>query len=271
MGVGDINRKRTATDFLLTTTSSVNGDPEASGLTDQVDNVVLKDDDRELELIRQILVNVHSQYFSQLPSHIPDVKQIITEYKESVLQNVSITFSGIIPVGLLPEKFELWRLARMFGATCSESIISGITHLITFRTDTDKVLRAVEAGLIIVRPEWLLQCFREWQHVDEAPYLVKKLPPPKDVYLSPEDVRAMNAELAELEDGDKAESDEEDDDKAESDKEDDDKVFLDEEDEFLMLNPPPSKRVKEKDRLSSSVTLSDSEDSFIKELEDDLL
>lgn len=107
-----------------------------------------------------------------------DVKRIVDERRKSVLSGVSLVFSGIIPIGLSPHHFELWRLAETFGALCETKITPSTTHLISLRNDTDKVLQAVEAGVRVVRPEWLLNCFKTWTHVTIDEFLLKDLPSP---------------------------------------------------------------------------------------------
>lgn len=216
MGVGDVNRT-SPPHFLLADTevkpeADTKIEPPASlsslGIQARVGDIIKEDVDEELPLIAGILSEVHKTFFDQLASPDsapPDVKEILDARKRTALAGTSLAFSGIIPTGMPPERFELWRLATMFGASCSSAVQPGsTTHLITFRTDTDKVLQAVEAGdIAIVRPDWLLRCFREWRRVPEQEYRLASLPPPRGLdvgSLDPEDLLAMNRELAELDD-----------------------------------------------------------------------
>lgn len=225
MGVGDINRTSPpgTPHFLLSettpspapkpseaTTSAESAELSSSlGIQAHVKDIIKDDVDEELPLIAGILSKVHEQFFSQLLDSVPDtkppdVKEILDSRKRATLSGVHLTFSGIIPTGMPPERFELWRLATIFGASCASTIQPGTTtHLVTFRTDTDKVLQAIEAGNIaIVKPDWLLRCFREWKRVSETGYHLANLDlisRPKPKGLDPDDLLAMNRELAELE------------------------------------------------------------------------
>ena len=158
-----------------------------------------------------------------------------------------------------PTHFELWRLAEMFGARCNTAITHDTTHVISFRNDTDKVLQAMEAGIAVVKPEWLLACLKLWSKIQAKDYLLDR-PPSRplsdqdsiisDLEFDPAELQAMNDELAELEGS------------------------LDESDEEVELEVPSSKRHKS-DRSQSSDSLScsavSSDDSFVEELERGLL
>jgi len=180
VGVGDINRgKLPQTTFLLSEDQENSDENSELGVERKVDEITTEDNDRELEVIQRLLEQIHERFFaSKIP--ITDVKKIVMEHRKSVLRGVFITFSGIIPMGLTPEKFELWRLAIMFGAKCYVGVDEKTTHLITIRRDTDKEVRALEmGGVVMVRPEWLLQCMREWRQVEEKSFLLADLSAPR--------------------------------------------------------------------------------------------
>lgn len=187
-------------------------------------------DDQQLSFVLSKLVEAHQAYFEALdgaaaedsrkPTEIPDIKAILDSMRSQCLRDCHICFSGIIPLGMPPEHFELWRLAEMFGARCTADIIAGqTTHLISLRTDTDKVLRAVEMGGVnVVTPGWLFACLKSWSHVDEDSFLVKDLPPPhggghssrnSSASLNYDDLAAMHDEVADAlsSDADDAQSD----------------------------------------------------------------
>ena len=163
---------------------------------------------------------MHAEFFKlyRTTGSLPDIKEIVDARRKTVLAGVAIVFSGIIPLGLPPDRFELWRLAEMFGATCDTSIWCGTTHVISFRSDTDKVMQAVEAGIPVVKPDWLLACFRQWQRVPVEGFVVEGIqsrPPSEhelsigsDVEFDPAELQAMNDELAELEQSYDSDSDE---------------------------------------------------------------
>jgi RNA polymerase II subunit A-like phosphatase len=160
-----------------------------------------------------------------------------------------------------PTHFELWRLAEMFGAHCNTTITNETTHIISFRNDTDKVIQAIEAGIFVVKPEWLLACLKLWSKIPIKDYLLDR-PPSRplsdqdsinsDFEFDPAELQAMNDELAELEES----FDEED-------KEEEEEEEEEEEDK----GEPSSKRLKS-DRSHSVIS---SNDSFVEELERDLL
>jgi len=70
----------------------------------------------------------------------------------------------------LKHSFELWRLAQSFGATCHQSTNPSITHVISSRSDTEKVRFALQNKIKIklVRPEWLIRSCNEWNKFDES-------------------------------------------------------------------------------------------------------
>ncbi len=172
------------------------------GVQDHTLSVVARDDDDELARIRTILLGVHREYFALLAGQSPtaagdalSVTSIIRRRKASVLSGCILAFSGIFPVGAPLERFELWRLAQMFGAICQEGVLLPapqedcpegeqaaprlITHLVAVRSDTEKVRKALRAAKEttgeppkIVRPEWLHACFKEWAAVPVDAYLI---------------------------------------------------------------------------------------------------
>ena len=166
--------------------------------------------------------DIHAEFYGHAADGTRDVKAIIRSRREKVLEGVTIVFSGVIPRGLRAESFELWRLSEMFGATCSHEI-AGATHLVTIRNDTDKVLQAMEAGLHIINPQWLLDSLKFWKKMDETPYAIMNLPKKRrrrestseelisdDALLfDPEDLQSMEEELRQIEDSSSSDDDEE--------------------------------------------------------------
>ena len=201
VGIGDINRgKLPQTTFLLSEDQENSDENSELGVKKKVDEITREDNDRELKVIQRLLEQIHERFFaSEVP--ITDVKQIVVEHRRAVLKGASIAFSGIIPIGLAPEKFELWRLATMFGAECCANVDEKTTHLITIRRDTDKVFQALEmGGIIMVRPEWLLQCMREWRWTDEKKFLLTDVAvarsPRKTPFSKKYSVESLEGEMA---------------------------------------------------------------------------
>ena len=50
--------------------------------------------------------------------------------KKNVLRGVNILFSSVIPLGQAPEKTEIWKQARSFGAECWHDLTSEVTHVV---------------------------------------------------------------------------------------------------------------------------------------------
>lgn len=155
----------------------------------------------------QILESIHTQFFNKFAhSGTADVKMIVDERRRAVLSGASLVFSGLIPLGIPAHNFELWRLAVAFGANCSQSITAETTHVISIRNDTDKVLQAVERGIRVVKPDWLISCFKKWSLLPAEDFLIHDLPPPKasdeftddcaDEGVDPIHLRMIEAELA---------------------------------------------------------------------------
>lgn len=319
VGVGDINRTSVPSPprFLLSETEEArpeSAEPDGEtkselslpslkeeeqpssplGIQNHVKEIIKDDVDEELPLIADILDKVHETFFSRLANSgpgfaMPDVKEILEARKRTVLSGVNLAFSGIIPTGMPPERFELWRLATMFGASCSPTVRPGhTTHLITFRTDTDKVLQAIEAGNIsIMRPDWLLRCFREWKRAPEKEHHLANLPLPSPFHgsgpgtLDPDDLLAMNRELAELDDGndsDDSTGDADEDGPPRSQSTDqmegtngDIYTHNNNYDSYDESEPQPKRRQLDSSDLPDDAELESDDDSFVKKLEQDLL
>lgn len=172
IGVGDLNRAKDKVDFLL------HGESNPTGIEGHTEAVIVNDSDEELMFIAKILQSIHGQFFDQLTrSSTADVKDIVDGRRRGVLSNVSLVFSGLIPLGMPPDAFELWRLALIFGAQCRDAVTSETTHVISIRHDTDKVVQAVEHGIPVVKPDWLIGCFKQWALLPIQPFLLRDLPP----------------------------------------------------------------------------------------------
>lgn len=177
IGVGDLNRAKdkvvvAAADFLL------HGESNPTGIEGHTEAVIVNDSDGELIFIAKVLQSIHDQFFDQLTrSGTADVKTIVDGRRRDVLSNVSLVFSGLIPLGMPPDAFELWRLALIFGAQCRDTVTAETTHVISIRHDTDKVMQAVEHGIPVVKPDWLIGCFKQWALLPIQPFLLGDLPP----------------------------------------------------------------------------------------------
>ncbi|KAL1920768.1 uncharacterized protein VTP21DRAFT_11403 [Calcarisporiella thermophila] len=145
---------------------------------------VLVDDDQELSRLMNLLKTVHQRFYEAHEAWVnktalfedqskPDVKNIISDLKSRVLQNVHILFSGVIPLEQNPKYSEIWQLANSFGAQCWLELNPRVTHVVAARPGTAKVNAARKReGVAIIRPEWLIDSINRWERQDEARYFL---------------------------------------------------------------------------------------------------
>jgi hypothetical protein len=84
---------------------------------------------------------------------------------------VHLVFSGIIPknTGLPAEMHPTWQQAELFGASISNVVKHGVTHVVTQTPGTDKTMSATKLGIFIVSPLWLersISMFRRCPEMD---------------------------------------------------------------------------------------------------------
>ena len=116
----------------------------------------------------------------------PDLKEIISELRHSVLGDCRVLFTGVIPTNIPIRKNPEWNTARAFGATVHTQLVPGLnssnqddvksatTHVITGKPGTSKLLEAQKMpGVKIVTPKWLWACAEQWKRADEALYCVR--------------------------------------------------------------------------------------------------
>mgnify|MGYP000461618216 CR=1 FL=1 len=163
VGAGDVNNP-----FANSTTDL---DREAGVLEEPVrqNEVITNVDDNELSVVQRVLIDIHDLFYNpsrqqQFPEGMPDVKSILTDYKQSIFKGMRFAFSGIFNRNLPVAEQRLWQQCIMFGAACDVEIVQDLTtHLVTPRTDTEKVLEASELNLVIVHPDWILESIRAWK------------------------------------------------------------------------------------------------------------
>ncbi|KAF7307500.1 RNA polymerase II subunit A C-terminal domain phosphatase [Mycena indigotica] len=157
---------------------------------------LLKDDDNELVRIRQLLEEVHQEFYTvyERSSHetLPpppatsrrngptkpkppyDVTEIMLRKRAQVLAGVHLVFSGVIPLDTNPQTSEHWRLARMFGAKCSTELTPETTHLVCAKPGTVKADTAMRrGGIYVIRSEWFADCLNLLARQDETRYLLE--------------------------------------------------------------------------------------------------
>ncbi|NXT78296.1 CTDP1 phosphatase, partial [Zapornia atra] len=145
------------------------------------------DDDDHLIYLEEILVRVHTDYYTKYDKYlkkeieeIPDIRKIVPELKSKVLADVTIIFSGLYPTNFPIEKTREHYHATALGAKIVKNLVlSGddpdkATHLIAARTGTEKVRQAQDCkDLHVVNPDWLWSCLERWDKVEEQLFPLK--------------------------------------------------------------------------------------------------
>lgn len=105
------------------------------------------DDDDHLIYLEEILVRVHTDYYTKYDKYlkkeieeIPDIRKIVPELKSKVLADVTIIFSGLYPTNFPIEKTREHYHATALGAKIVKNLVLSAddpdkaTHLIAART-----------------------------------------------------------------------------------------------------------------------------------------
>nr|XP_037286516.1 RNA polymerase II subunit A C-terminal domain phosphatase-like [Rhipicephalus microplus] len=135
-----------------------------------------EDEDDYLLYLEEILRTIHCAYYaiydqmtSEEGGRIPDLKHVVPYVRRKVLKGVHIVFSGVVPMNQPAEKSRAWQVAKSLGATVSQDLCPGVTHLVAARLGTAKVNKARRTpGVHVVHPSWLWCCAERWEHVAEA-------------------------------------------------------------------------------------------------------
>ncbi|KFR07462.1 RNA polymerase II subunit A C-terminal domain phosphatase, partial [Opisthocomus hoazin] len=145
------------------------------------------DDDDHLIYLEEILVRVHTDYYTKYDKYlkkeieeIPDIRKIVPELKSKVLADVTIIFSGLYPTNFPVEKTREHYHATALGAKIVKNLVLSAddpdkaTHLIAARTGTEKVRQAQDCkDLHVVNPDWLWSCLERWDKVEEQLFPLK--------------------------------------------------------------------------------------------------
>ncbi|XP_074939964.1 RNA polymerase II subunit A C-terminal domain phosphatase isoform X1 [Phalacrocorax aristotelis] len=145
------------------------------------------DDDDHLIYLEEILVRVHTDYYTKYDKYlkkeieeIPDIRKIVPELKSKVLADVTIIFSGLYPTNFPIEKTREHYHATALGAKIVKNLVLSaddpdkVTHLIAARTGTEKVRQAQDCkDLHVVNPDWLWSCLERWDKVEEQLFPLK--------------------------------------------------------------------------------------------------
>ncbi|NXM68282.1 CTDP1 phosphatase, partial [Serilophus lunatus] len=145
------------------------------------------DDDDHLIYLEEILVRVHTDYYTKYDKYlkkeieeVPDIRKIVPELKSKVLSDVTIIFSGLYPTNFPIEKTREHYHATALGAKIVKNLVLSaddpdkVTHLIAARTGTEKVRQAQDCkDLHVVNPDWLWSCLERWDKVEEQLFPLK--------------------------------------------------------------------------------------------------
>lgn len=157
----------------------------STSLSSKIDdlNVVL-DNDIYLRQLETILKRVHQEFYTLYDQwnqdktrSMPDLKQILPDIRRQVLANVSICFSHLMPQGYPLEKHRATIIARAMGATVTQDLQVDdtgdclTTHVIAGKR-TMKVERAIRHHIHVVTPEWLIDCYEQWERKKEENYFL---------------------------------------------------------------------------------------------------
>ncbi|XP_030067799.1 RNA polymerase II subunit A C-terminal domain phosphatase isoform X2 [Microcaecilia unicolor] len=146
------------------------------------------DEDDHLIYLEEILVRVHTDYYSKYDKYlkkeiqeIPDIRKIVPELKKKVLEDAIIAFSGLHPTNFPVERTREHYHARALGARISKNLVLNpddpdrVTHLIAAKAGTEKVRQAQGCEhLHIVNPDWLWSCLERWEKVEEQLFPLKE-------------------------------------------------------------------------------------------------
>lgn len=141
----------------------------------------VREPDHALETIFAILEEVHHSFFIAQDnmsdsSNSPDIKDILDGLKRELFSGVGMVFSGLAPRQTRMEDTHWWRLAQQFGAKCEPDLTNDTTHVISYRSDTSKVLCGLQRGMHVVTPDWISQSIFSWDRLPETNFKPARLP-----------------------------------------------------------------------------------------------
>ncbi|GAX83989.1 hypothetical protein CEUSTIGMA_g11414.t1 [Chlamydomonas eustigma] len=131
----------------------------------------------------RVLKKVHNDFYQQaessssrsaeeggMPLTVHDVRYFLGRERESTLKGCQLVFSHCWPQALsTPFTHPLWKMAEALGGDCTTSYDPQVTtHVVAGNASTEKVLKALSDGKLVVGPEWLQACFFRWERLDES-------------------------------------------------------------------------------------------------------
>ncbi|CAF4549980.1 unnamed protein product [Rotaria sp. Silwood1] len=148
------------------------------------DSNVSIDSDTYLHQLEVILTRIHTEFYAAYDQwtqdktrDMPDLKQILPDIRRQVLTNVSLCFSHLMPQGYPLEKHRATIIARAMGANVTQDLQIDdngnclTTHVVAGKRTT-KVDRAIKYNIHVVTPEWLIDCYEQWERKAEENYIL---------------------------------------------------------------------------------------------------
>ncbi|XP_040613716.1 RNA polymerase II subunit A C-terminal domain phosphatase isoform X3 [Mesocricetus auratus] len=180
LGNGCVDRKEAETESQNSEQSGVTAGESLDQSVGEEEEEDTDDDDHLIHL-EEILVRVHTDYYTKYDRYLkkeleeaPDIRKIVPELKSKVLADVAVIFSGLHPTNFPVEKTREHYHATALGAKVLTQLVLNpdapdrATHLIAARAGTEKVRQAQECRhLHVVSPDWLWSCLERWDKVEE--------------------------------------------------------------------------------------------------------
>ena len=130
-----------------------------------------------------------------LPENTPPAHAgyLLQRLCQTVLEGCTLVFSGIVPLGVKPQREPLYRRAVAFGARIVDTVTPDVTHVVCRTFGTAKSKEAVKLGHVhVVSMAWLQHSLQRYQRQPEAKYSFLKAPTP----LKPHPTMAAAKQLA---------------------------------------------------------------------------
>ncbi|CAF1274568.1 unnamed protein product [Adineta steineri] len=145
---------------------------------------VANDDDLYLYRLEIILKHIHMMFYKSYDQSIqnksdiiPDLKQIMPNIRQQILKSVSLCFSHMMSQDYPLDKYCGTVIAEAMGATVTHDLqfdhngTIQTTHVIAGK-QTYKVYQARQNNIKVVTPEWLIDCYEQWEKKSEENYVL---------------------------------------------------------------------------------------------------
>ncbi|CAF1137275.1 unnamed protein product [Rotaria sp. Silwood1] len=136
---------------------------------------------RQLEIILKrihtVFYTAYDQWIQDKHKIMPNLKQIMPNIRQQILNSVSLCFSHLMPKNYPLEKHRATIMAKMMGATVTHDLqfncngTMQTTHVIAGK-QTLKVQQALQNNIKVVTPEWLIDCYEQWEKKSEENYIL---------------------------------------------------------------------------------------------------